>query len=150
MCVKCNQTPMQNNKKHAGCCRKCSPFVGVQHLIPDKVATVDVLVQLALKFIKAFGLKVYAGLLGTSGQSEIDQDEKRLKEAKLINKKLYQYVAYIDEDQMHNSAHATARDCERLLINKIGLYLLLNRRKGGAGRTPEDTTIGGVFIMVCK
>ena len=56
-----------------------------------------------------------------------------------INKKLHQYVAYIDEDQMHNSAHATARDCERLLINKIGLYLLLNRRKGGAGRTPKDT-----------
>ena len=143
-------TPMQVNKKHEGCCGKCSPFLGVKHLIPDTVATVDVLVQLALKFIKVFGLKVYAGLLGTSGQSEIDQDERRLKKAKLINKKLHQYVAYFDEDQMHNSAHATARDCERLLINKIGLYLLLNRRKGGAGRTPNDTTIGGVFIMVCK
>ena len=93
---------------------------------------------------------MHAGLLGTSGQSEIDQDEKRLKEAKLINKKLYQYVAYIDEDQMHNSAHATARDCERLLVNKTGLHLLLNMRKGGAGRIPKDTTIGGVFIMVCE
>ena len=25
MCVKCNKTPMQSNKKHAGCCGKCSP-----------------------------------------------------------------------------------------------------------------------------
>ena len=112
MCVKCNKTPMQLSKRHARCCAKCSPFVGVKHLIPDTVATVVVLVQLALKFIKEFGLKVYAGLLGSSGQSEITQDEKCLKEAKLIDKKLYQYVAYIDEDQMHNSTHATARDCE--------------------------------------
>ena len=89
MCVKCNKTPMQSNKKHAGCYAKCSPFVGVKHLIPDTVATVVVLVQLALKFIKEFGLKVYAGLLGSSGQSEINQDEKCLKEAKLIDKKLY-------------------------------------------------------------
>ena len=27
MCVKCNQTPMQLNKKHADCCGKCSSAV---------------------------------------------------------------------------------------------------------------------------
>ena len=81
---------------------------------------------------------------------KIYQDEKRLKKAKLNNNKWHQYVTYLDKDQMHNSAHAIARDRERLLITKIGLYLLLNRRKGRAGRTPKATTIGGVFIMVCK
>jgi hypothetical protein len=70
----------------------------------------------------------------------------------LITTKVEQHVPYVDADEMHNSAHATARDVERLLINKIGLasLRLLNSRKGGAGRIPKDTSIGAVFIMVCK
>ena len=58
----------------------------------------------------------------------------------------------VDAGEMHDSAHklTTARDVERLLINKIGLARLLNSRKGGAGRIPKDTSIGAVFIMVCK
>ena len=41
------------------------------------------------------------------------------------------------------------RDAERLLIRLIGLDNLLNSRHGGAGRVPNDTRIGGVFIIVC-
>ena len=39
-----------------------------------------------------------------------------------------------------------ARDAERLLIRLIGLDNLLNSRHGGAGRVPNDTRIGGVFM----
>jgi hypothetical protein len=88
-------------------------------------------------------------MLGTSGQSEIDQDERRLIKNGLITKKIAQYVAYVDCDGSHDSAHATARDAERLLIRLIGLDNLLNSRHGGAGRVPNDTSIGAVFIMVC-
>ena len=55
----------------------------------------------------------------------------------------------ITSDRFHVSAHATARDAERFLINLIGLNSLLNSRKGGAGCEPNDTSIGAVFIMVC-
>ena len=58
-----------------------------------------------------------------------------------------QHVAYVDADDMHNSAHATARDVERLLINQIGVARLLNSRKGSAGRIPKDTSIRAVFIF---
>ena len=88
-------------------------------------------------------------MLGTSGQSEIDKDERRLIKNGLITQKVAQYVAYVDCDRSHVSAHATARDAERFLINLIGLKNLLNSRKGGAGREPNDTSIGAVFIMVC-
>ena len=91
----------------------------------------------------------YAGLLGTSGQSEIDQGVRRLKAAGLITEKVAQYVTYVDCDKFHDSAHDTARDAERLLIRLIGLDNLLNSRHGGAGHVPYDTSIGGVFIIVC-
>ena len=80
-----------------------------------------------------------AQLLGTSGQAEIDQDVRRLKDAGLMTEVVAQYVAYVDCDGSHDSAHDTVRDAERLL----------NSRHGGAGRVPKDTRIGGVFIIVC-
>jgi hypothetical protein len=67
----------------------------------------------------------------------------------LITEVLAQYVTYVDCDDNHDSAHDTARDAERLLIRLIGLDNLLNSRHGGAGRVPNDTRIGGVFIIVC-
>ena len=73
----------------------------------------------------------------------------RLQAAGLITEKIAQYVAYVDCDGSHDSAHATARDAERLLIRLIGLDNLLNSRHGGAGRVPNDTSIGAVFIIVC-
>ena len=85
----------------------------------------------------------------SSGQSEIDQDVRRLKAAGLITEKVAQYVTYVECDGCHMSAHDTARDTERLLIRLIGLDNLLNNRNGGAGCVPKDTRIGGVFIIVC-
>ena len=71
----------------------------------------------------------------------------------VIPKRLCTYlevnVTYVDCDDYHDSAHDTARDAERLLIRLIGLDNLLNSRHGGAGRVPNDTRIGGVFIIVC-
>ena len=90
-------------------------------------------------------------MLGTSGQlqSEIDKDERRLIKNGLVTKKVAQHVAYVHCDRSHDSAHATARDAEKLLIGLVGLDSLLNSSHGGAGRVPFDTNIGAVFIMVC-
>ena len=118
-------------------------------LIDDTVESVEFLAQIGIDSIREDQYEVYGGMLGTSGQSEIDQDERRLIKNGLITKKVAQYVAYVDCDGSHDSAHATARDAERLLIRLIGLDNLLNSRHGGAGRVPNDTSIGAVFIMVC-
>ena len=118
-------------------------------LLDDTVESVEVLAAIGRDSVKEDHSLTYAGLLGTSGQSEIDQDVRRLKDAGLITEVLAQYVAYVDCDDLHDSAHDTARDAERLLIRLIGLDNLLNSRHGGAGRVPNDTRIGGVFIIVC-
>ena len=52
-------------------------------------------------------------------------------------------------DGFHGSTHDTARDAERWLIRRIVLHNLLTSRHGGAGRVPNDTSIGAVFIIVC-
>ena len=83
------------------------------------------------------------------GQSEINQDERRLIKNGMITKKVAQYIAYVECDGFHDSAHATARDAEMLLIRLMGLANLLNKCHGGAGCVPNDTSIGAVFIMVC-
>ena len=57
--------------------------------------------------------------------------------------------AHADCDGSHDSAHATARDAERLLIRLMRLDNLLNSSYRAAGRVPNDTSIGAVFIMVC-
>ena len=113
------------------------------------IESVEFLAQIGIDSIREDQFKVYGGLLGTSGQSEINQDERRLIKNDLITKKVAQYVAYVDRDGSHDSAHATARDAERLLIKLIGLANLLNSRHGGARRVPNDTSIGAVSIMVC-
>jgi len=118
-------------------------------LLDDTVESVEVLAAIARDSVKEDHSLTYAGLLGTSGQAEIDQDVQRLKDAGLITEKVAQYVTYVECDGSHTSAHDTARDAERLLIRLIGLDNLLNSRHGGAGRVPNDTRIGGVFIIVC-
>jgi hypothetical protein len=114
-------------------------------LLDDTVESVEFLAAIGRDSIKEDHYLTYAGLLGTSGQAEIDQDVRRLKDAGLITEVVAQYVAYVDCDDSHDSA----RDAERLLIRLIGLDNLLNSRHGGAGRVPKDTRIGGVFIIVC-
>ena len=115
-------------------------------LIDDIVESVEFVAQIGIDSIRQDQFKVYAGLLGISGQSEIDQDERRLIKNGLITQKVAQYVAYVDCDRFHVSAHATARDAEKFL-NLIGVNNLLNSRQGWP-RT-NDTSIGAVFIMVC-
>ena len=87
-------------------------------------------------------------MLGTTGQSEIDQDVRRLKDAGLITEKVAQYVTYVECDGSHMSAHDTARDAERFLIRLIGLNNLLNSRHGGAGRVPMIRRLVG-FSSYC-
>ena len=110
---------------------------------------IEFLAQIGINSIREDQYQVYGCMLGTSGQSEIDQDERRLIKHGLITQKVAQYVAYVDCDRSHDSTHATSRDAERLLIRLMGLANLLNSRHGGAGRVPKDTSIGAVFIMVC-
>ena len=45
-------------------------------------------------------------------------------------------------------ADGDLRDAERYCINQIGLDNLMNSRKGSAGRIPNDTSVGGVFLLV--
>jgi len=59
-------------------------------------------------------------MMGTTGQSEIDQDKKRMIEAGLMDSKVAQYVTYVEQDEFHSSEHDTARDAERHCINEVG------------------------------
>ena len=118
-------------------------------LLDDTVESVEILAAIGRESIKGDHAPTHPGLLGTPGQSEIDQDVQRLKAAGLITEKVAQCVTYVECDGSHTSAHDTARDAERLLIRLIGLDSLLNSRHGGAGRPPNDPRIGGVFIIVC-
>ena len=63
----------------------------------------------------------HSKLACASGQAEIDQDVRRLKDAGFITEVVAQYVACVDCDDSHDSADDTARDAERLLIRLIGL-----------------------------
>ena len=90
-------------------------------LTDDTIESVEFLAQFGIDSIREDQCEVYGGMLGVSGQSEIDQDERRLIKNGLITKKVAQYVAYVECDGSHDSAHATARDAERLLIRLIGL-----------------------------
>ena len=134
---------------HGHRCCAHSLHVPTIELLDDTVESVEFLAAIGRDAIKEDHSLVYAGLLGTTGQSEIDQDVQRLKDAGLITEKVGQYVTYVECDACHTSAHDTARDAERFLIRLIGLNNLLNSRHGGAGRPPNDTRIGGVFIIVC-
>ena len=87
-------------------------------------------------------------MMGTTGQSEIDKDEERMIEAGLMDFKAAQYVACIELDESHSFEHDIARDAERHCIIEVGLENLMDGRKGGAGRVPKDTSVGGVFLLV--
>ena len=65
-----------------------------------------------------------------------------------MDAKVEQYVAYVKIDDLHRSAHYAARDAERYSIREVGLDDLMNSRQGGSGRTPNDTSVGGVFLLV--
>ena len=91
---------------------------------------------------------LYIGLMGSTGQKEIDQDERRMIAAGLMDRKIAQMVTYVEIDEMHSSEHDAARDAERYCIREVGLDDLMNSRQGGAGRIPNDTSVGGVFLLV--
>ena len=59
-----------------------------------------------------------------------------------------QHVTYVEQDELHPSEHNAARDAEWYYINEVGLEKLVNARKGGAGRIPNDTSVGGVLLLV--
>ena len=87
-------------------------------------------------------------MMGTAGQKETDQDEKRMVKARLMNSKVAQFVTYVEQDELHSSEHDAARDAERYCINEVRLEKLMNSRKGGAGRIPKDTSVGGIRLLV--
>ena len=87
-------------------------------------------------------------MMGTIGQAEIDQDEKRMIAAGFMDRKIEQFVTYVELDEFHSSEHDAARDAERYCIREVGLDNLLNSRHGGASRIPNDTSVGGVFLLV--
>ena len=86
--------------------------------------------------------------MGTTGQAEIDQDENRMSAARFMDRKIEQFVTYVELDEFHSSEHDAARDAERYCIREVGLDNLMNSRHGGAGRIPNDTSVGGVFLLV--
>ena len=56
----------------------------------------EVLAAIGRDSIKQDHAPTYAGLLGTSGQKEIDNDVRRLKDAGLITEKVAQYVTCVE------------------------------------------------------
>jgi hypothetical protein len=169
MCVKCNKTPMQNGKKHATCCGSCSPYVKPIVLIPEAINNLNELVTWAEYWLKQnrvdppwryvsthqreFGEYVnYFGLCSGQAQHEIDTDEKRMgsTDRNLMTVKVEQYIVYVKQAAPHATAaaHDTARDGERYCIRKVTKQRLMNDRNGGAGKPPNDKSVGGVFLMV--
>ena len=47
-------------------------------------------------------------MMGTTGQAEIDQDEKRMIAAGLMDAKIEQMVTYVELDEFHSSEHDAA------------------------------------------
>ena len=87
-------------------------------------------------------------MMGTTGQAEIDQDEKRMIAAGFMDKKIEQFVTYVELDEFHSSEHDAAREAERYCIREVGVNNLLNSNHGRAGRIPNDTSVGGAFLLV--
>ena len=81
--------------------RQHSLHVPTIELLNDTVESVEFLVAIGRDSIKEDHSAVYAGMLGTTGQSEIDQDVQRLKAAGLITEKAAQYVTYVECDGSH-------------------------------------------------
>ena len=48
---------------------------------------------------------IYIGMMGTTGQAEIDQDEKRMIAAGFMDRKIEQFVTYVELDEFHSSEH---------------------------------------------
>ena len=72
--------------------------------------------KIGIDSIRQDQFEVYGSMLGTSGQSEIDQDERRLIKNGLITKKVAQYVAYVECD---GPAHHT-RCCQIIVFTYWG------------------------------
>ena len=156
MCVKCGETPRRGGI-HGDRCFKHTEHAPTNELLDDTVDNLDILVKMARYWLRQNDptdpewiqkYVLYIGLMGTTGQNEIDQDETRMIAAGLMDAKVEQYVTYVEIDEMHRSAHHAARDAERYCIREVGLDNLMNSRHGGAGRTPNDPSVGGVFLLV--
>ena len=119
-------------------------------LVEELAENVKELTSVAISNIKK-GKPVYAGLMGTSGEKEIRQDTLCMIDQDWTLEKESHLAIYVDgNDENGQSAHDVARDAERVLIDSIGVERLLNERRGGAGRPPLDTSVGGIFIIVFK
>ena len=117
-------------------------------LVEELAENVKELTYVAISNIKK-GKPVYAGLTGTSGEEEINQDTLRMINQDSTLEKESHLAIYVDgNDKL--SAHDVARDAERVLIRSIGVDRLLNKRQGGQGRPPLNKSIGGIFIIVFK
>ena len=64
---------------------------------------------------------LYIGMMGTTGQAEIDLDEKRMIEAGLMDAKCEQMMIYVPLDEFHSSEHDAARDAERYCMMCISV-----------------------------
>ena len=101
--IGCDTTPQFGVHGHR--CYAHSLHVPTIELLDDTVESVKFLAAIGRDAIKEDHSPTYAGLLGTSGQSEIDNDVRRLQAAGLITEKVAQYVAYVDCDGSRDSAH---------------------------------------------
>ena len=155
MCSQCHLTPARNGIHGDRCCR-CTLHVPTIQLLDDTVDSLDILIEEAAHWLRKNDptdgewIQKYVCyiMMGTTGQNEIDQDEQRMIDNGLMDGKLDQVVTYVEQDEFHSSEHDAARDAERYCIRTVGVKALLNIRQGGAGRTPNDTSVGGVFVLV--
>ena len=68
--------------------------------------------------------------------------------AGLMDAKCDQMVTYVELDKFHACEHDVARNAERYCTRQVGLDHLMNSCHGGAGRIPNDTSVGGIFLLV--
>ena len=104
MCIKCNETPAQNGI-HGDHCYRCTLHVPTIEILSDTVDNLGILMGMAAYWLQQNDpadpewiqkCVLYIGMMGTTGQSEIDQDEKRMIEAGLMDAKCEQIVTYVE------------------------------------------------------
>ena len=101
---------------HGDRCFRHTEHVPTIELLGDTVDNLDILVKMAPywlrqndpedpEWVEKYVIYIHVGMMGTTGQAEIDQDEKRMIVARCMDRKIEQFVTYVELDEFHSSEH---------------------------------------------
>jgi hypothetical protein len=113
--------------EHGKFCFKHSAYIKPLILVEELAKNVEELTFAAISNIEK-GKPVYAGLTGTSGEEEINQDTLRMINQDSTLEKESHLAIYVDGNN-GQSAHDVARDAERVLIDSISIKGVFKEQK---------------------